>query len=65
MACRTTPHESSIFFIDKIRQLADQTRPLSPVSYTKFVKDFEQWKLTSSGTAILFDADFSMGKYRP
>jgi hypothetical protein len=25
MACRTAPHESSIFFIAKIRQLADQT----------------------------------------
>jgi hypothetical protein len=29
------------------------------------VKDFEQWKLTSSGMAIFFDADFSMGNYRP
>jgi hypothetical protein len=26
---------------------------------------FEQWKLTSSGMAIFFDADFSMGNYRP
>jgi hypothetical protein len=27
--------------------------------------DFEQWKLMSSGMAIFFDADFSMGNYRP
>jgi hypothetical protein len=27
--------------------------------------DFEQWKLMSSGMAIFFYADFSMGNYRP
>jgi hypothetical protein len=53
------------FSLTKIRQLADQTCPLSLVSFTKFVKDLEQWKLTSSGMAIFFDADFSMDNYRP
>jgi hypothetical protein len=54
-----------LFFIDKIRQLADQTCPLSPVPFTKYAKDFEQWKLMSSGMVIFFDPDFSMGDYRP
>jgi hypothetical protein len=36
-----------------------------PVSYTKFMLDFEQWKLTSSGMAIFWTLLFQWAIYCP